>query len=321
MRLRLQQFLPRGCWATALPVGLIAVLQLTPASHAVAQEPVPDSVPAASASYLAICGTPSTLASPSSEQVLEARRLFAAASQASILGDRATALNLMRDALTLDPTSTSTVYRLGRLLEDAGDEDQAITAYCRYLALSDEVPGSDEVQDRIDRLAGPVAVVAGEPSNVRGGREAEEDGGSAQVGPRAGRALVSGMLMPGMGHFYAGKPRTGIVVLGVAAGSAAAALLFQKVEVVCLGIAVDGECPQGLERSRTESRPLLIPGLALAAAVTVGGAIHAYLGARNSGAARLSASIGGEGAESIFSVEPSLEPAQRGIHAGLRVRF
>jgi tetratricopeptide (TPR) repeat protein len=111
-------------------------------------------------------------------------------------------------------------------------------------------------------------------SRIRAMRPAE----APVYSPRT--TLVSGMFVPGMGHFYSGRPVAGSLVLAAAAGSVAAGFLIKEVEVRCLAVPVNGECPEGQVDSREETRPMLVPGLAAAIAVTVGGAIHAFIGAR-----------------------------------------
>jgi tetratricopeptide (TPR) repeat protein len=95
-----------------------------------------------------------------------------------------------------------------------------------------------------------------------------------------GMALATGLILPGMGHVYAGRPGTGLAILAGAGGAAAAGLLYTQVEVSCLVPPVDGQCPAGQVAERVEERPLLGPGLAVAGLVTVAGAIHAFLQAR-----------------------------------------
>jgi hypothetical protein len=92
--------------------------------------------------------------------------------------------------------------------------------------------------------------------------------------------LLSGMFVPGMGHFYSGRPLAGTLVLAAAAGGIAAGFLIKDVEVRCLSLPVDGQCPPGQIESRVETQPMMVPGLAAALVMTVGGAIHAFLGAR-----------------------------------------
>jgi len=97
-----------------------------------------------------------------------------------------------------------------------------------------------------------------------------------------GIALTTGLLIPGMGQFYSGRPALGFLVLSTAGAAATVALLHRKVEVDCLQIPEGGVCPPQQILDERVTRPLLVPGLATAAAITVVGAILAFRGARGS---------------------------------------
>ena len=142
-------------------------------------------------------------------------------------------------------------------------------------------------------------------------------------------ALVTGLVLPGMGHFYTGRPAYGILLLGTAGASAGFGLLYKKVEVECLSPPVNGECPIEDQLSRKETRPYLIPGLATAGAITIFGAINAYRGARI-GPVQLSRNGGIQSAipqltlgESVpvFRVEPRVSREGSALRAELEVRF
>jgi len=109
-----------------------------------------------------------------------------------------------------------------------------------------------------------------------------------------GTAFIAGLLVPGLGHFYSARPRTGILLLGGAAAGASIGLLYRKVEVDCLVEPAGDECPPGLVADRREERPFLVPGLAAAAALALGGAIHALVTA-------------GRADSSLDTVSPRLE--------------
>lgn len=335
---------------------------------------------------------------PPAERAAQAEALAAEASQAAILGDDARALELLREAVDLDPTSASILYRLGRLLEGAEEEEEAVARYCGYLALTPGGAEAAEVRDRIDRMAGPFPTVdpeavaraerlaeeqsaeqraaeqraaeqraaeqraaeqraaeqraaeqrAAEEARERNaaaaridresedeaspdeGREGQRPRSAGPIGPTPTTVLITGILMPGMGHIYTGQSQTGLLVLGAAAGSVAAGVLYRRLEVQCLVLPVDGACPEGQERGREESRPLLGPGIAMAAVVTIGGAIHAYLGARDAaprfsstGAGRdamLAFELAREGAL-LLTIGPPPTRGDGGFRAGLGVRF
>jgi tetratricopeptide (TPR) repeat protein len=94
-------------------------------------------------------------ATPSESDQQEAVRLSSEANQAAILGDRDGAIVLLQEAAELDPSSSVVAYRLGRTLEDAGESEAAILAFCRYLVLEPDAPDAAETRLRTERLADP----------------------------------------------------------------------------------------------------------------------------------------------------------------------
>lgn len=109
---------------------------------------------------------------------------------------------------------------------------------------------------------------------------------SAHRVPSPATAFLSGVLIPGMGQIYTGRPGLGALILAGAGGAAAAGFLTREVEVRCLAVPVDGACPPGQEASRSTTRPLLVPALVGAGALTLLGAVHAARSARRSAAAQ-----------------------------------
>ncbi len=85
--------------------------------------------------------------------------------------------------------------------------------------------------------------------------------------------------MPGLGHFYSGRPGSGVAVLALAGGAVAAGFLIKEVNVRCL-TPQEGACPPEQVVSRTTTRPYLTASLAAAAAVGLAGAIEAFVDAR-----------------------------------------
>ncbi len=298
---------------------------------------------------------------PEEADRLEAEQLASEASRAAILGDPQRAMSLLQEAAELDPTSPAIAYRLARIFEDAGEDEQALGEFCRYLALDPHGPDAADVDDRIERIAprdedplsatARAAFEAGVAAFDDGSFEvaaqhfsralvevpdwpdahynrgiaylrAERTGAGAadlewyletspdgsdrerveahlrELDPDLGEvysprtALTAGLVVPGMGHFYSGRPGAGLVVLATAGASAAVGVLYRRVEVDCLTVPVNGTCPPGQTVDRREDQPLLVPGLAGAAAITVIGAIHAFRGTRGQGEA---ASFGGDG--------------------------
>jgi tetratricopeptide (TPR) repeat protein len=104
----------------------------------------------------------------------------------------------------------------------------------------------------------------------------------ALAGPQysASTAFLSGLVVPGMGQFYTGRPGLGSLILAGAGGAAAAGFFYREVEVECRAVPVNGECPPGEVAGEEERRPYLAAGLGGAAALTVLGAVHAWRSAR-----------------------------------------
>ena len=155
------------------------------------------------------------------------------------------------------PTWADAVYnrgvvRLAQGLHDAGAADLR-----RYLELS---PGASDLGRIVDALAryGRVEAPPYNPSLV----------------------FVSGVLLPGLGHFTTGRPGIGMLVMGLAAAGVATGFLVEQTDVVCLAPPVNGVCPPDQVLREEVSRPYLVPGIAAAAAVGFFGAIDAVRGAR-----------------------------------------
>jgi tetratricopeptide (TPR) repeat protein len=187
----------------------------------------------------------------------------------------------------------------------SGRQDAGIADLEWYLEIS---PGA------ADRLAVEAQLAALEPP------------AEALYNPRT--ALVTGLILPGMGHFYSGRPAYGILLLGTAGVSAGFGLLYKKIEIQCLSIP-DPDCPVEDQLPPKESRPFLVPGLATAGAITLFGAINAYRGARL-GPVQLSRNGGIQGTipqlsmgESVpvFRIEPRVDRDGGALRAELEVRF
>ncbi|MCA1789112.1 MAG: tetratricopeptide repeat protein, partial [Thioalkalivibrio sp.] len=249
---------------------------------------------------------------PSESDRQQAERLSSEANQAAILGDQDGAVALLREAAELDPLSSAVAYRLARILEDAGEAEEALGEFCRYLALEPDAPDAAETRLRTERLADPDrtplspaarsafeqgitafdqraydeaarhfsrAILEGPDwdaahynrgvSYLRAGRtsaaaadlqyyletspaagdrdvvQAQLRGITPALAPEysPGIALTTGLLVPGMGQFYSGRPGLGFLVLSTAGTAAAVGFLHRKVEVDCLQIPEGGVCP------------------------------------------------------------------------------
>lgn len=190
-----------------------------------------------------------------------------------------------------------TYLRLGR--EDAGLADLE-----RYLELRPEATDRPQVVARIDQLSSaPAPRVYSAPTT-----------------------LLTGLLVPGMGHVYSGRPGQGVLVFLAAGASAAAGLLYTEVEIDCLTIPDEGGCPSDQILDRRETRPYLVHGLAGAAAITVVSALHAVLsvprrpqgGSSELGVAFPLRGPESEGAAPVLTVDPITVRGRAGLAAALR---
>jgi hypothetical protein len=99
------------------------------------------------------CGTIAIPAQPAVSNKLQAEELTRQAQGAEMHGDVAQARSLLRHAFELDATNKSAAYHLGRTSEALGDSTAAMTAYCRYLALTPTTAESIEARERVTKLA------------------------------------------------------------------------------------------------------------------------------------------------------------------------
>lgn len=83
----------------------------------------------------------------------EAEGLAAAATQSAILGDNAAALDYLRRASLLDPSSLEITYHLARTLQELGRTGEALATYCRYATLGSDAPEIQDVRERITALS------------------------------------------------------------------------------------------------------------------------------------------------------------------------
>jgi tetratricopeptide (TPR) repeat protein len=163
-------------------------------------------------------------------------------------------------AVREQPDWAPAVYNVGVVSARRGDRDKAVEHLRRYLSLAPDAP---DVAD-VSRTIGRWEVV---PDRRL---------------PDPGATLALGMFLPGTGHFYSGRTWPGVGVLALAGGAVAAGFLMQEVRVRCVGAAeAGGACPPEQVVGRETRRPHLGLALAVAAGVTIGGAVEAYLRARS----------------------------------------
>jgi len=162
--------------------------------------------------------------------------------------------------------------RLGRVREGLAD----FRTYLTFLNVDPETASAIAVSQRIGLLEGAASVVT----------------------PSPGGALVLG-IVPGMGHYYTGRPRKGTITLALAASAVVTGLLFEHITVLCLDVTPSLEtCPPDLIVDEVTDKPYAAYGVAFAAAVTIYGAIDALRHAKRSRSE----------AEAIILAEPRTGP-------------
>ncbi len=133
--------------------------------------------------------------------------------------------------------------------------------------------------------------------------------------------LAGGILVPGLGHFTTDRPVTGALVLGAAALAVTTGFLVERVQVDCLSVPENGACPPDQVLREDVERPWLVPSVAAAAAIGIGGAIEAWVSARrrNRQAATVSDDVEGN-ATRVRA--PAVRPEGDRVHVELiRLRF
>jgi hypothetical protein len=105
------------------------------------------------------CGTV-TAARPAVANASQAKELARRGYGAEALGKLQEARSLLRRASELDGTNESAAYHLGRTNEALGDRTAAVTAYCRFLALTPTTAESTDAWQRVARLSQPAPRVA-----------------------------------------------------------------------------------------------------------------------------------------------------------------
>lgn len=237
--------------------------------------------PPSSCAHAPVPGTIEPIPQPSPQARTQARELAAAARQSVVLGDLDRARSLLLRAVRLDPAAPNVPYHLARVLDDQGEAEQALAEYCRTIALGAPPDEAAFARERIRALADHeelrISDDASAPSSSTGPLRRQSVRGEAS--PAA--ALTLGMLIPGLGQYYSGRPGRGTVVASLAMGALASGFFVRKRSVDCLEpVGSGGGClPDNVVRV-TVSRPYVTTGIAVAASVALLGALDAYFGAR-----------------------------------------
>jgi len=182
---------------------------------------------------------------------------FQSGLEAADVGDFLEALGAFEAAEAEAGDWPAAVYNRGAALDRMNRPAESAQAFARYLDLRSDAPDALAVSRRIGQLQSL----------------------ALSQGPSPGTALTLGMILPGLGHFYSGRPAGGVAILALAGGAVAAGFLVTEVDVRCL-TPTDGACPPEQVVSRTTERPYLTASLAAAAAVGIAGAIEAFVDVR-----------------------------------------
>jgi hypothetical protein len=106
------------------------------------------------------------------------------------------------------------------------------------------------------------------------------EGAASVATPSPSGALALGAV-PGMGHYFTRRPLPGTITLAAAAGAVAAGVFFKERTALCLdAVPPSGSCSQASIVDQIDETPYLWYGVGAAAAITIGGAIEAYLNAK-----------------------------------------
>jgi Flp pilus assembly protein TadD len=158
------------------------------------------------------------------------------------------------------PDWAEAFYNRAIVFEQLGRIRESLADYRRYLQLSpSEIdPVVAAVSERIGMLEGSVVVPT----------------------PSPGAALALGVV-PGMGQYYTGRGVTGTIFVALAGAAVASGFMVRDVKVRCLNTPPSGgDCPPGDILDETTERPYLVPALGAAGAITIIGAVEAFIRAR-----------------------------------------
>ena len=152
-------------------------------------------------------------------------------------------------------------YSRGVTLDLMGRNAEAVEALRLYLDLAPSADDAVAVARRIGQLEVLIAAVERAPSPFT--------------------AFALGTIFPGMGQFYSGRARSGLLVVALTAGTMAGGLFITEVNVRCqIPVEAGDSCPPESVASRRDERPYMWLAVGVAATVMTIGAVEAYLHAR-----------------------------------------
>ncbi len=152
-------------------------------------------------------------------------------------------------------------YDRGVTLDLMGRNAEAVEALRLYLDLAPSADDAVAVSRRIGQLEVLIAVV--------------------ERAPNPFTAFALGTLFPGMGQFYSGRARGGLLVMALTAGTLAGGLFITEVNVRCqVPVESGASCPPESVASKRDERPYLWLAVGVAAAVVTIGAVEAFMHTR-----------------------------------------
>lgn len=194
--------------------------------------------------------------------VSDATRAAAAQAVTAVeAGHLAEALGTFDEVVRDAPLWADGAYNRAVTLDRMGRNSEAVLAFGRYLELAPAAPDAVVVSRRIGQLEALLAALQDTPSPYT--------------------ALALGVLVPGMGQFYSGRARSGLLVVALTAGTLAGGFLITEVDVRCqVAVQPGASCPPESVASRTNERPHMWSAIGVAAGVAMFGAAEAFINAR-----------------------------------------
>jgi len=142
------------------------------------------------------------------------------------------------------------------------------------------------------------------------------EGAASVVPPSPTGALAFG-LIPGMGHFYTGRPVGGAVTLASSTLAIVAGMLVRDITTLCLEpVDAGAMCPQELIVDEITERPYMWHGIGVAAAITVAGAVDALIKAKRR-RAEAEAIVGAEETRGVSIGFPSVSASGSSVDLNL----
>lgn len=148
------------------------------------------------------------------------------------------------------PAAATAVYNRGIVRARLDLQGPARADLQRYLELAPQAEDADRVRRYVMSLA-------------------------TYTGPAAGRAFVTGALIPGAGQFYTGRPLFGTLVMGVAAGTLAGGYFYERTTIQCRVADPQGPCPPDQVADEATERPYFTLAVGAAAGIALIAAVEA----------------------------------------------